>query len=317
MKPHNRASAPQRRRGLTLIEVIVCVVLAGLAAALVVGAAQPRTQKEANIARCANNLRLLAAAAHCYADDFKEKFFYNWESALWITGKIEPQRRKAWYDRDRVGSYLVGTLMYAGAGAKGTVKDEGLTEEHRKLLNQQVELGLGDGPFVCPESLRDSRSYHQNFWASGIEIPGKVGPGYTMGAFFDRTATGVTSKLMLFGEMIATQPTTKKTKVTVGEFGRSGLPGERFGGPRQPGEFPWNEVSFPLKGEHPTQLDYVRHGENTDPRKAEGSVNFAYFDGHVRRRRHTDLFDSETHRSTYDTLWSLRDFALEEYKEPE
>jgi len=60
---------------MTLIEVIVAVGVVGMVVVLAVGGAQPGADRQAKIARCANNLRMLAAADHCYADDFKEKLF--------------------------------------------------------------------------------------------------------------------------------------------------------------------------------------------------------------------------------------------------
>ena len=182
--------------------------------------------------------------------------------------------------------------------------------------DRKSHLGLGGGIFKCPEDLGAARSYHLNFWASGIEPPRKYLDieGFNLGQFFDRNGPFSISRLILFGEMIGLAPTGDHRWVTVGEFGRSFHPGERFGGLKT-GEpmILEGDMSYRREpsGKYPTQIDYIRHGANTDIHVAEGAVNFAYGDAHVELRHGSDLVEMKSKKSTLDTLWSPIDQGIE------
>ena len=250
---------------------------------------------------------MLAAAAHCYADDFKGKFFYNWTTLRWLDGTYRKDLRKHWSDRSRVGRYLVGVAV------RSTIRNARVRAGNRE---SEDNYRLGGRIFECPEDSGGARSYDMNFWASGIQVPEALPERYQMGKFFDCGTRSDTSRLILFGEAIGLSPTGDGRWVPGGEFGSRCLPGERFGG-RKDGapmlfEGPSNAVRWSPTGQYPTQIDYVRHGMNHDRSRAEGAVNFAYADGHVAWRKHTDLYDPETKRSTYDTMWSPIDWEVDE-----
>ena len=153
-----------------------------------------------------------------------------------------------------------------------------------------------------------------NYWASGVDPAGKPAQGFRYGTLFDSSADKL-NQLMLFTDVIGKLPTTDGW-VTVGRFGMFGKPGERFGGPRSGAPRYFDDylhaVVRRFKSAVATDLDYSRHGTNDKRWLAEGAVNIAYADAHVALKQHTDLYELESKRSTYETLWSPMDQEIEE-----
>ena len=269
-----------RDSGKSLIDaVVVCAVLTLVGC--VVLPALSKDRDDARIAQCADHLKQLAQAAHQYAADFEGKFFYNWYSKVAADGSYDEDATANWYDKERVGRYIKGWSTLEPA--RFVIQDE------------EVKLGIKGfthGTFLCPsDEASPARSYHMNYWASGVDPAGKPAQGFRYGTLFDSSADKL-NQLMLFTDVIGKLPTTDGW-VTVGRFGMFGKPGERFGGPRSGAPRYFDDylhaVVRRFKSAVATDLDYSRHGTNDKRWLAEGAVNIAYADAHVALKQHTDL----------------------------
>lgn len=288
---HRRSRIDHRTSGATIVDVLAGVVVFGGFLTLLLPALS-QERDDTRIAACANNLRLLAASAHNYADDFDDKFFYHWPF-----GSMERERTKPyglWCDQERVGRYIAGEEV---GGPPGYDKVDGLT-----FLDDHFPMGLGGRAFICPADLDGAaRSYGMNFWASGA---GDVGeekfPQY--GELFDRTSEA-SDQLLLFTEVLSGIK-VRKGWVTHGLFGARLYPGQRFGGKGGYGMNAGNlwerfHIQEPI-----TDLDYSRHSPQSQPGGNIGVLNIAYADGHVALKQNAQLYREDTGRSTLDTLWS-------------
>lgn len=294
----------------TLVEVVLVTGMIAICLVLVLPMST-NEREEAQIAQCAKNQKLLADAAHQYATDYKEKFFYNWYTKLGPDGTQDGSAYANWYDQKRIGRYIFGW---------STLPQERMVIQDRELKYGQK--GFSHGVFLCPaDEVNPTRSYHMNYWGSGVKS-GNL-PEATieqqknqpvMGQVFDRNSSSL-DRLLLFADVVGTV-STDDGWVTAGRFGHGGLPGERFGGWR--GGVPKHSDAYMdavvrrFNSQIATDLDYVRHGENDDRRLAEGAVNIAFADAHVALKKHTDLFVSETKQSTYNVLWSPADRKVED-----
>ncbi len=282
--------------------MVACAVLALLGC--VVLPALSKERDDARIAQCADHQKQLAQAAHQYAADFEGKFFYNWYGKLGPDGKYDENAPADWYDEERIGRYIQGWSQL---------------DEDRRIIDDEAikigERGFIFGTFLCPSDEADpARSYHMNYWASGVDKPEMSEQGPRYGALFDSHSDDL-DRLLLFTDVVGTSKTPDGW-VTAGRFGAFNSPGARFGGPRNgvPRYFDHylDAVVRRFESAIATDLDYVRHGANDKRWLAEGAVNIMYADAHVALKQHTDLYDPETRRSLYDTLWSPMDREVEE-----
>jgi prepilin-type processing-associated H-X9-DG protein len=111
---------------------------------------------------------------------------------------------------------------------------------------------------------------------------------------------------------------------TGAHIGRSGLPGERFGGGANPVNAALQEgLAWKTKGAPemagvsgnvlPSYIPYYRYPKpNVDALTREGSAMFGFVDGHVDPIRAADLVDPLTGKSTYRVLWSPIDRDVED-----
>jgi len=320
----------QLRSGFTLIEAVTAVGLIAICVALVLPMLS-KTRDDARIDQCADHLRQLAAVNLQYASDNKGKFFYDWGRPRTIDGKEEGNWRARWWDKERAGRYVDGVALQwkpPVVAVKLPGQDEIKRFDDGPFVN---DAGLGGGPFICPADDGASRSYHQNFWASGVDaslLPPQADRSSESwkqlpGIFFAQNDAVKHDRLILFSEMLALYPAEREPRqesidwATGGEFGSQHTSDIRFAGTDWPGlryRNPsllkrWHKESFPV------QLDYTRHLGDRLKDPLIGGVNIAYADGHVAWQAHTDLYDSKTSKSSYQTLWSPIDEHVDQMLE--
>ncbi len=291
-----------RDSGKTILDALVgCAVLALLGCMVLPALSKERD--DARIAECADHLKQLGQAAHQYAADFEGKFFYNWYTKLAPDGSYDENAPESWYDEERIGRYILGWSQ--------------LDEDRHIIDDEKIKIGKRGfifGTFLCPSDEADpARSYHMNYWASGVDKPEMPEQGFRHGALFDSHSDDL-DRLLLFTDVVGTSKTSDGW-VTAGRFGTFGSPGSRFG--RSQGEAPrytdpyHDPVVRRFRNAIASHLDYVRHGDNGNRAQSVGAVNIAYADGHVALKEHNDLFDPNTGHSTFDTLWSPIDIEIQ------
>lgn len=279
------------RHGFTLVELLVVIGIIALLISILLPSLSA-ARKQANIVKCASNLRQLATSAINYAVEFKGQFPPNINAGGW--GGSNPTTEQAWYHQDRIGRFLPET----GVTSTGNIVTP---------------------VFVCPDSAEGStRSYAMNVWASSGADQGvynkspnaRNSPFSTYAAnppFRGQMWTSATkgsSELILFGE--------RHTNINGGTFGpvstatigfQGDTAGQRFLG------VPGLNLGGLTPGAN-TEIDYTRHRTSKDRNalwQARGRTNIAFADGHVALLAHSDLADPATGRSRLVALWSPYD----------
>lgn len=290
----------QLRRGFTLIELLVVIAII----ALLIGILLPalgKARESARTVKCQSNLRQLTISLTQYANDFKGLY----PQAL-INGS-SVVRQEFWFDIIRLGPYLPQ-----------------IVDVDRPATGYETIAG---GVMLCPSHISGARSYTINYWASSV-----VGdvlnnstwrkPSGPLGRGFD-SAVDNGSKVMLVGEMWAQQPITRDNQrlwLTTSSMGVFGTPGQRFGGGagltgessilpgfERPPEYGTNFSEVPTS--------YVPYGRH--PRKKanlclpQGNTMLGFVDGHVALKSSGQLFSSTTGLSTFDVLWSPKDYEID------
>jgi prepilin-type N-terminal cleavage/methylation domain-containing protein/prepilin-type processing-associated H-X9-DG protein len=253
----------------TLVELLVVIgIIALLMAILLPSVAGTRRQSRA--LQCASNVRQLCTAIFGYAADNKGRFPTNLQS---------PAPGDYWYYPASAGGYACKT-----GPAIGTV-------------------------FTCPDDLETSRrSYAMNIWASSTLDPVIAGLVPKRGQLWGPTPRD-SSRLILiteswdvyspdgFGREFETWPVIGYRGTTAGQrFGA----GSGLAPPIDAGPF----------GKANSELAFARHrpfGSSGTGTLPIGGINIGYADGHVSLKRHGELADPETGKSTLDSLWSAWD----------
>ena len=261
--------------GFTLTELLVILAIIALLMAALLPALE-RARARGREIQCASNMRQIATALLTYASDFKQCFPLN----LTI-----PAPGRLWSDRERIGKYI-------------------------KDLEPGDPRGVTGPIFTCPADDGGRRSYSMNVWASpkvdaSLTTGTKRGEPWKAGSRMRPS----TQMILLVETWSYLGPTADGGYMSHPLTGFASMPCRRFGGGG--GIIPNRFVG--RFGFVNCEIDYSRHRRQrtkalTEPR---GDANFAYADGHVASKRHDELVDYRTGRSTLDSWWSALDPLLE------
>jgi prepilin-type N-terminal cleavage/methylation domain-containing protein/prepilin-type processing-associated H-X9-DG protein len=292
----------RRRRhggGFTLVELLVVVgIIAVLIGVLLPALAGAR--RSAREVQCASNVRQLCIALLDYAGQNKGKFPPNDD----FSGPMGEHVAVWWTDEERIGPYVPGTTFNPDPGALVTAWD----------TSGLASRGAVNGVFVCPEDEGAARSYAMNWQA------GSAGPQMSSSTSFGPTFASVTVreawKTILVTEAVSVLPTPYGYVCTprVGPVSVI-TPGYAFGAFGVPapgsGRFWGKGARYTFTATEITYANHRRRGDGGSGADPVGRLNIGYLDGHVVPRRHTDLYDAATKRSTFDSLWGPQDYRAE------
>jgi prepilin-type processing-associated H-X9-DG protein len=307
-KTDSRKIPTSARGGWTLWDLLATLAVVALIGVMALAAAE-ENRAEAMKRQCQDNLGVLAKAAHQYAGDFKDRFFYHWPRFA-LEKEGEPPAGW-WYDDLRAGRYLPKVerepMNFLGG------------EMAQKYQDRQL---LIRGPMTCPtfaDMQADvKRSYGMNFWASGVDekvqvpfyLPNRFNPEdkKPTGQIF-RASTPKLDQLLLFADAI--------TDLQQDGYGSMRPPTFRWAGARSRQGYAMTglpDLGLDPSGQPiPTWLiDYSRHGDNPYRSIPKGKANLALADGHVALFDIYDLYNKDDIRSTYTVLWSPIDREVDE-----
>lgn len=256
------------RRGFTLVELLVVIGIIGLLLSLLLPALTAVRRRTRSL-QCTSNLRQLANALICYANDHRGAFPIN---------MAMPSPGRSWSDPERAGKFLMGIT-----GSK--------------------KRGGGGGPLACPEDYRGMRSYAMNFWASSAVDSSSVTATASRGSFWKAKVSN-SSRMILVTERWSTVGSDAEgwyATATVGSAGSK--PGQRFGA----GSGIVPPMAAARWGLVICELPYSRHGGDGNSTAPRGCINIAYADGHVVLKAEKELADLATGLSTLDSMWSPMD----------
>lgn len=293
--------------GFTIYEVIVVVVLIAIIAVLVtVTSAQNRQQVRS--AHCASNLRQLAQANHAYANEFEDRFFYQWPDLDTTPSGEYGFQAGWWYDNYRLGDFLdedtldnlnvsdVARLRNLRFRVNNASADEVPASSVKAMRAYERVSALAGGILHCPaETIESERSYGFNYSASGAlplfdvddahnKEPAKIA--------FTRQSESIDQLILHADAFVSFQ---YKSIYEEDRWGLFGTDYTRFSG----GSIK-NEAGYIFSVERRVAYRHaVGHQGEDSP-----AANFATADGAVKRFAWEELVNKETQTTTGLASWT-------------
>jgi prepilin-type N-terminal cleavage/methylation domain-containing protein/prepilin-type processing-associated H-X9-DG protein len=260
-------TAPPRRAGFTLVELLVVIgIIALLMAILLPTVAGARRQSRSVL--CASNIRQICTGLFNFAAENKGRFPSNLQS---------PSPGTFWNYPQIAAAYII-----PDGSVQSTV-------------------------FLCPDDLDNTRrSYAMNTFASSAPDPVIVGLVPKRGVYSGMNPRE-TSRMILITDAwssLGSDVDGWEAPKVIGYRGATA--GARFGGgagiapPIDVGRFGKANSELPYMRHRSASS----RATGTEP---IGAVNIGYFDGHVALVSNGELVDSDSGKSTRHSLWSIWD----------
>ena len=314
-------------KAFTLIELLVVISIIALLIGILLPALGNARDAGRRIA-CASNQRQLGMAFSLYSIDYKYKFPPILSRPPILRDPNNGLQNMLWYDVNRIGQYLP------------QMDNSNISSD-----NLDVNPTIGGGVVTCPNHTDGGRSYTMNHWASSATRPEINSSGYfdyfapgtsaeesLVGRGFDANVSESSNTLILseaWGLWIAQAGSSGGASAldsswfTTGSIGKSGMPGERFGGgagtgqDRFPGDWPgqWSGDLRPPEmdpaGVPKSYIPFYRHPSRNSERFAiRGGANMMFADGHVDHITAEEVVNASSGLSTLKVLWSPKDRRL-------